>query len=95
MILESVSLLFTIISYYKINNLINSIKDGKRLLWLFRRPVGVKAQDIGSWASILKCLTVLGIVNHGFLLAFTSNWAKTFFSTSTYSFAFAIAFEVI
>jgi hypothetical protein len=70
------------------------MKDGKRLLWLFRRPIGLKAQDIGSWYAILKCLTIIGIVNNGFLLAFTSNWSQSFFSTNTYRFGFAIAFEV-
>lgn len=48
--------------------------DAKRLLWLSRRPVAFRAQDIGTWYAILNFLNVVGVVSNACLIAFTSNW---------------------
>lgn len=50
--------------------------DGLRLLWLFRRPVAHRAQDIGAWFYIIRILNVVGIVSNAFIIAFTSNWSN-------------------
>jgi hypothetical protein len=50
--------------------------DALRSLWLYKRPIGYKAQDIGAWFSILRFLNATGIITNAFIIAFTSNWAK-------------------
>ena len=51
--------------------------DALSSLWLYRRPTGYKAQDIGAWFSICRFLTAIGIVSNAFIIAFTSQWSKT------------------
>lgn len=69
--------------------------DATRLLWLYRRPIGHKAQDIGSWFDICRFLNVVGIINNGFMVAFASNWSKVYLSDSLlFKMTFLIAFEV-
>lgn len=65
--------------------------DCRRMLWMFRRPVGQIAQDIGTWYSILQFLNILGVVSNAFLVAFTSNWGKNF--TITEKLWIVIGFE--
>ncbi len=77
-------------------NLFDLRIDAKRLLWLYKRPVGYKAQDIGSWFTLCRFLNVMGIINNAFLVAFTSNWSKTYLrSTNENKLLFIVSFEVI
>lgn len=77
-------------------NLFDLRIDAKRLLWLYRRPVGYKAQDIGSWFTLCRFLNVMGIINNAFLVAYTSNWSTTYLrSTNEYKLLFIVCFEVI
>ena len=69
--------------------------DAQRLLWLYRRPIGYKAQDIGSWFLLCRLLNALGIINNGFLIAYTSNWSKSFLGNSDLNrMYFVVCFEV-
>ncbi|CAF0718472.1 unnamed protein product [Brachionus calyciflorus] len=75
-------------------NVVDLRVDGYRLLWLFRRPIGFKAQDIGAWFSIIRFLNVVGIVSNAFIIAFTSNWSKYFLKgTLENRLIFVVAFE--
>ena len=69
--------------------------DGLRSLWLYRRPVGYRAQDIGSWLNIIKFLNAVGIINNAFLIAFVSSWSKSdILEDSTQNrLIFVVAFE--
>jgi len=69
--------------------------DAVRLLWFFRRPVGHKAQDIGSWFYILRFINVVSVISNSFLIALTSNWSNSFFGNNyAYRYIFIILFEV-
>ena len=72
--------------------------DAYRILWLYKRPVGHRAQNIGVWLDILQFLNLIGIVNQSFLTAFTSQWSKgsnSIIKDSTLNrFIYAIIFEV-
>ena len=76
-------------------NLLDVRVDAKRLLWLYRRPVGYKAKDIGSWLNICKLLTLLGIINQGFIIGFASNWSISYLEDSNLNrLIFVLVFEV-
>lgn len=51
--------------------------DALKLLWLRRRPVAQRAQDIGAWANIIQFLNLAGMVTNAFIIAFTSSWSHT------------------
>lgn len=69
--------------------------DGLRLLWLFRRPIPYKAQDIGAWFYIVRILNVVGIVSNAFIIAFTSNWSTEVLEDRLdYRLLFVVIFEV-
>jgi hypothetical protein len=69
--------------------------DALRSLWLFKRPVGFRAQDIGAWLPICRFLTVIAIVVNAFIIGFTSNWSKTRLENNVeFKLFFVIAFEV-
>ncbi|KAL5011371.1 hypothetical protein ScPMuIL_009922 [Solemya velum] len=65
-----------------LTNLIDIRVDAKRLLWWYRRPVAVIAQDIGTWFVILQFLNFCGVVSNGFLIAFTSSWGDKYSLTT-------------
>lgn len=68
--------------------------DANSILWGFRRPVSKRAEDIGTYQSILTFLNIAGIVTNSFLIAFTSYYYKSFFSSSlTLQFLFIILYE--
>ncbi len=76
-------------------NLIDIRVDAKRLLWLYRRPVGYRAQDIGTWSVICNFLNVTGIITNGLILSFTSNWSDTALNDNrSERLTFFIVFEV-
>jgi len=61
-----------------IANLIDIRIDAKRILWIYRKPVGYKAQDIGMFYYIFQFINVCGIISNGFIIGFTSNWSSSF-----------------
>ncbi|CAF0724941.1 unnamed protein product [Brachionus calyciflorus] len=75
-------------------NLIDIRLDAQRLLWLYRRPIGYKAQDIGTWFNMCRLINIFGIINNGFMVAFTSDWSNNFLNDSNYKRAiFVLIFE--
>lgn len=77
-------------------NVLDLRVDGLRLIWLFRRPVAQRAQDIGAWTVIIRFLNVVGIVTNAFIIAFTSNWSITVLQNKLeYRLLFVILFEVL
>lgn len=69
--------------------------DAMRLLWLSRRPVAQKAQDIGAWEDIIRFLNLAGIVSNAFIIAYTSSWSYTMLQDNAqYRLLFVIVFEV-
>lgn len=60
-----------------LTNAIDMKIDASRLLWIDRRPVAFRAEDIGMWYSILEFLNVAGVVTNSFLVAFTSSYGRS------------------
>lgn len=60
-----------------LTNAIDMKVDARRLLWTNRRPVAFRAEDIGTWYSILEFLNVAGVVTNSFLVAFTSSYGRS------------------
>eukprot|EP00039_Didymoeca_costata_P024303 m.9964 g.9964 ORF g.9964 m.9964 type:complete len:1015 (-) comp4172_c0_seq2:27-3071(-) len=48
--------------------------DAKRLLLKGRRPLGVRAEDIGMWQNIQVLLNIGAVLNNAFLMAFTAQF---------------------
>ena len=59
----------------------------------FRRPIPVRAQDIGMWGPILNFLTYLGILTNPLIIILTSSWGKDL--PTTYKFLIFLGFEHI
>ncbi|XP_043474457.1 anoctamin-1-like [Leptopilina heterotoma] len=57
-----------------INNILEMRLDAKKLLTLYRRPVGQRVRNIGIWYKILDSVSKLSAVTNAFILAFTSNF---------------------
>jgi anoctamin-1 len=70
--------------------------DAKRMIWLLKRPVGFKAQNIGSWFKICRFLNAIGIITNGLVIAFTTNWSKSYLLNDSYQnrLVFVLSFEV-
>ncbi|KAH8042642.1 hypothetical protein HPB51_024874 [Rhipicephalus microplus] len=66
--------------------------DGNRLLWLNRRPVPFRDDDIGMWFHLFGFINVCGVVSNAFLIAFTSTFGRNLKSDYR-RFMFVIAFE--
>ena len=52
--------------------------DAKRLLWLNRRPIPNRAQDIGMWFTILHFLNFIGVLTNAFLVGLTSKYGREY-----------------
>ncbi|CAG2218074.1 unnamed protein product [Mytilus edulis] len=61
-----------------ITNLIDMRIDAYRLLWLYRRPVAKRAQDIGIWYIILQFVNICGVISNGCLISLTSSWGRQY-----------------
>ncbi|CAH1778359.1 unnamed protein product [Owenia fusiformis] len=59
-------------------HLFDIVTDAKRMLWWYRRPLSVIADNIGMWYGILQFLNVAGVVSNAFIIAFTSQWGKQY-----------------
>nr|XP_050848873.1 anoctamin-1 isoform X1 [Vespula vulgaris] len=57
-----------------LNNVLEMRLDAKKLLVMFRRPVGQRVTDIGIWYRILDSISKISVITNGFIIAFTSNF---------------------
>ncbi|XP_044597839.1 anoctamin-1 isoform X1 [Cotesia glomerata] len=57
-----------------INNIFEMRLDAKKLLTMYRRPVGQRVRDIGIWFRILDSISKLSVITNAFIIAFTSNF---------------------
>eukprot|EP00003_Mantamonas_plastica_P012047 TRINITY_DN2201_c1_g1_i6.p1 TRINITY_DN2201_c1_g1~~TRINITY_DN2201_c1_g1_i6.p1 ORF type:complete len:512 (-),score=156.02 TRINITY_DN2201_c1_g1_i6:506-2041(-) len=55
-----------------INNLVEQHSDAYKLLTSYQRPAAERAEDLGSWYSILDALSVIGVLTNALVIAFTS-----------------------
>lgn len=57
-----------------INNVIEIRLDAYKTIKLFRRPVALKAQDIGAWYPILKGFAYIAVITNAFIIGWTSEY---------------------
>ncbi|XP_078050290.1 anoctamin 1 isoform X1 [Augochlora pura] len=57
-----------------LNNVFEMRLDAKKLLIMYRRPVGQRVIDIGVWYRILDFISKLAVITNAFIIAFTSNF---------------------
>ncbi|XP_076277778.1 anoctamin-1-like isoform X3 [Lasioglossum baleicum] len=57
-----------------LNNVFEMRLDAKKLLIMYRRPVGQRVIDIGIWYRILDSISKLSVITNAFIIAFTSNF---------------------
>ncbi|XP_076618287.1 anoctamin-1-like isoform X1 [Colletes latitarsis] len=57
-----------------LNNIFETRLDAKKLLRMYRRPVGQRVIDIGIWYRILDSISKLSVITNAFIIAFTSNF---------------------
>ena len=57
-----------------LNNVFEMRLDAKKLLIMYRRPVGQRVIDIGVWYRILDSISKLAVITNAFIIAFTSNF---------------------
>ncbi|XP_015601700.1 anoctamin-1 isoform X2 [Cephus cinctus] len=57
-----------------LNNILEMRLDAKKLLTMYRRPVGQRVRDIGIWYKILDSISKLSVITNAFIIAFTSNF---------------------
>lgn len=57
-----------------LNNVLEMRLDAKKLLVMYRRPVGQRVTDIGIWYKILDSISKISVITNGFIIAFTSNF---------------------
>lgn len=57
-----------------LNNVFEMRLDAKKLLKMYRRPVGQRVIDIGIWYRILDSISKLSVITNAFIIAFTSNF---------------------
>ncbi|KAF3425387.1 hypothetical protein E2986_02577 [Frieseomelitta varia] len=57
-----------------LNNIFEMRLDAKKLLVMYRRPVGQRVIDIGIWYRILDSISKLSVITNAFIIAFTSNF---------------------
>lgn len=56
-----------------INNIVEIHSDAFKLMNVYQRPFYKGTQDIGTWADILRVITVISVLTNCSMLAFTSN----------------------
>ncbi|XP_062141320.1 anoctamin-6 isoform X2 [Drosophila sulfurigaster albostrigata] len=57
-----------------INNVIELRLDAIKMLRFVRRPVGMRARDIGVWHSIMTVLTHIAVASSAMIIAFSTNF---------------------
>eukprot|EP00794_Sanderia_malayensis_P006792 gene6792-7557_t len=66
-----------------VTNLIDLRIDARRLLWLNKRPIPLRAQDIGTWYTILKLLNYVGVITNACIISLTSSFGRKYQTTTT------------
>ncbi|GIX71860.1 anoctamin-1 [Caerostris extrusa] len=56
-----------------LNNILEIRLDAHKLVCSYRRPVGVRVQNIGIWYRILDSIGKLSVLTNGIIIAFTSD----------------------
>ncbi|KAG8177061.1 hypothetical protein JTE90_016890, partial [Oedothorax gibbosus] len=56
-----------------LNNVLEIRLDARKLVCSYRRPVGVRVQNIGIWYRILDSIGKLAVLTNGVIIAFTSD----------------------
>jgi hypothetical protein len=70
--------------------------DAHSIIWIYRRPVAHRTQDIGIFNSLIKLINIIAIISNSFIIAFTSKFGERFKSENSGSgFILAATFEVI
>ncbi|XP_026233810.1 anoctamin-1a isoform X2 [Anabas testudineus] len=57
-----------------LNNIIEIRLDAKKFVKELRRPIAVKAKDIGIWYNLLRGLSKVAVIINAFVIAFTSDF---------------------
>ncbi|KAH8387323.1 hypothetical protein KR093_006431, partial [Drosophila rubida] len=57
-----------------INNVVELRLDAIKMLRFVRRPVGMRARDIGVWHSIMSVLTHIAVASSAMIIAFSTNF---------------------
>ncbi|XP_072495501.1 anoctamin-1 isoform X3 [Notamacropus eugenii] len=57
-----------------LNNIIEIRLDAKKFVTELRRPVAVRAKDIGIWYNILRGISKLAVIINAFVISFTSDF---------------------
>ncbi|XP_074853551.1 anoctamin-1 isoform X2 [Carettochelys insculpta] len=57
-----------------LNNIIEIRLDAKKFVTELRRPVAVRAKDIGIWYNILRAIGKLAVIINAFVISFTSDF---------------------
>lgn len=68
-----------------VTNMFDLRIDARRLLWLNRRPVPRRSQDIGMWYTILQLLNYIGIITNAFIIAVTSAFGGKYEKTTVFN----------
>ena len=69
-------------------------RDAYSIVWVYRRPVAHRTQDIGVFYSLIKFINIIAIISNSFTIAFTSKYSERFENNES-RFIFAAIFEVI
>ncbi|KAF9439195.1 Anoctamin-5 [Entomortierella beljakovae] len=59
-----------------INNWIGIRMEASRLLTQYRRPIALRAQDIGMWEQIIEFISFVSVITNASIIAFSSFWIK-------------------
>ncbi|XP_065117655.1 anoctamin-1a isoform X1 [Paramisgurnus dabryanus] len=57
-----------------LNNIIEIRLDAKKFVTELRRPIAVRAKDIGIWYNLLRGLSKVAVIVNAFVIAFTSDF---------------------
>ncbi|XP_044209894.1 anoctamin-1a isoform X2 [Thunnus albacares] len=57
-----------------LNNIIEIRLDAKKFVMELRRPIAVKAKDIGIWYNLLRGLSKVAVIVNAFVISFTSDF---------------------
>nr|KAF6463835.1 anoctamin 1 [Rousettus aegyptiacus] len=68
-----------------LNNIIEIRLDAKKFVTELRRPVAVRAKDIGIWYNILRGVGKLAVIINAFVISFTSDFIPRLVYLYTYS----------
>ncbi|KAM4602805.1 anoctamin-1a [Polymixia lowei] len=68
-----------------LNNIIEIRLDAKKFVTELRRPIAVRAKDIGIWYNLLRGLSKVAVIINAFVISFTSDFIPRLVYQYTYS----------